>query len=332
MEPSATSSAETIDAQLKMSTVTAQNKTVGRGKMIWYFTLLAAASLIWSAQGTAVKFLDRTMGPIAITFLPFYITTILLVPLLIRKRRATAGAVRPTWSDWGKFALAGVLGQVLAQLGMTWGISRSLASNGAVLNLMIPVITAILASFMLHEKLSALRIASLALGLVGVMLMSVQDLRHVSFLEMKYLVGNGLILVGCFGSSFYNTYCKGLMKRFQEIEILIFSYITASLASIPLLIWVEPFHWSVFGTFDWKSWLAFAFLAILMYGASMLFFFAALEHLDVTVASVSLYLVPIFGVILASVLLAERLSTLAMVGSGIVLVATILIMKYDTSY
>ena len=71
--------------------------------MLWYFTLLAAASLIWSAQGTAVKFLDRNMGPIAITFLPFYITTILLVPLLILKRRANPNAVRPTWSDWGKF-------------------------------------------------------------------------------------------------------------------------------------------------------------------------------------------------------------------------------------
>jgi drug/metabolite transporter (DMT)-like permease len=303
-----------------------------KGRMLGYFTLLAMASLIWSAQGTAVKFLDRHMGPIAITFVPFYITTLLFVPLLVRKRRANPQASRPTWSDWGKFTLAGVPGQVLAQLGMTWGISKSLASNGAVLNLMIPVITAVLASFMLREKLTRLRIVSLAVGLVGVLLMSVQDLRESSFLDMKYIVGNGLILVGCFGSSFYNTYCKGLMRRFQEIEILIFSYITASLASVPLLIWAEPFHWRLFATFDWKSWAAFAFLAILMYGASMLLFFAALEHLDVTVASVSLYLVPIFGVLLAALVLGERLSTLAMAGSGIVLVATVLIMKYDTSY
>jgi drug/metabolite transporter (DMT)-like permease len=272
------------------------------------------------------------MQPIAITFVPFYVTTLLFVPLLIRKRRANPDAARPTWRDWGKFTLAGVVGQVLAQLGMTWGISKSLASNGAVLNLMIPVITAVLASFMLREKLTMLRIVSLAFGLVGVLLMSIQDLRASSLLEMKYIAGNSLILVGCFGSSFYNTYCKGLMRRFQEIEILIFSYITASVASIPLLIWVEPFHWSVFAAFDWKSWAAFAFLAIFMYGASMLFFFAALEHLDVTVASVSLYLVPIFGVLLAAVFLGERLSTLALVGSAIVLAATLLIAKYDTSY
>jgi len=300
--------------------------------MLGYFSLLAAASLIWSAQGTAVKFLDRHMGPIAITFVPFYITTVLFVPLLVRKRRANPDAVRPTWSDWGKFVLAGVGGQVLAQLGMTWGISKSLASNGAVLNLMIPVITAVLASFLLHEKLTLLRVASLAIGLVGVLLMSAEDLRQASFSEMKYIAGNGLILVGTFGSAFYNTYCKGLLRRFQEIEILIFSYITASLASLPLLIWAEPFRLSVFAAFDWKSWAAFAFLAILMYGASMLFFFAALEHLDVTVASVSLYLVPIFGVFLAAVLLGERLGALAMIGSGIVLFATLMIVKYDTSY
>lgn len=300
--------------------------------MAWYFTLLALAALIWSAQGAAVKFLDRQMGPIAITFVPFYITTALFVPLLIRRRRANPRVPRPTWSDWGKFALAGVGGQVLAQLGMTWGIHKSLASNGAVLNLMIPVITAVLASFMLHEKLTLLRTASLGVGLAGVLLMSVQDVRESSFLEMRYLAGNGLILVGCFGSSFYNTYCKGLLRRFPEIEILIFSYITASLASVPLLIWVEPFHWSVFRTFDGKAWAAFAFLAVLMYGASMLLFFAALENLDVTVASVSLYLVPIFGVLVAAVLLGERLSALATVGSGIVLAATILILKYDRSY
>ncbi len=300
--------------------------------MFGYFALLAMASLIWSAQGTAIKFLDRHMGPFAITFVPFYITTLLFVPLLINKRRANPAALRPTWSDWGKFTLAGVVGQVLAQLGMTWGVSLSLASNGAILTLMIPVMTAILASIMLHEKLSLLRIAALAIGLVGVLLMSVPDLRESSFLGGKYVAGNSLILLGCFGSSFYNTYCKGLLRRFQEIEILIFSYIMASIASVPLLIWAEPFHWRVFSALGWQSWAAFAFLAIFMYGASMLFFFAALEHLDVTVASFSIYLIPIFGVLLSAVLLGERLGTLALTGSGIVLVATVLIIKYDTSY
>ena len=163
-----------------------------KGRMLGYFTLLAMASLIWSAQGTAVKFLDRQMGPIAITFVPFYITThpvgAAAHSQAASESQSLSGPPGPIGASSRSPAL---VGQVLAQLGMTWGIYKSLASNGAVLNLMIPVITAVLASFMLHEKLSRLRIASLGIGLVGVLLMSVQDLRESSFLEMKYIAGNG---------------------------------------------------------------------------------------------------------------------------------------------
>ena len=298
----------------------------------WYFFLLALASLMWSGQGTAVKVLDRHLGPIAITFLPFYVTTLLFVPLLLWMRKENPNAPSPSVADWVKFVIAGVAGQVLAQLGMTWGISKSLASNGAILNLLIPVISAVLASLMLKERITLLRVASLTIGLIGVLLMSTPDLRQASFGKMQFLAGNLLILCGCLGSSFYNVYCKGLMQRFTEIEILIFSYITASVASLPLLIWVEPFSFRAFQLFDWQSWAAFAFLALFMYGASMLLFFKALQHLDVTTASASLYLVPVFGVFLAAVLLGERLNVLAIVGTAIVLIATVLIMKYDTSY
>jgi drug/metabolite transporter (DMT)-like permease len=298
----------------------------------WYFLLLALASLMWSGQGTAVKVLDRHLGPIAITFLPFYVTTLLFVPLLFRMKRENPSSRNPSLRDWTKFAIAGVAGQVLAQLGMTWGVSKSLASNGAILNLLIPVISAALASLMLKERITLLRISSLLIGLVGVVLMSVSDWKQASFGDLRFLLGNALILVGCLGSSFYNVYCKGLMQRFTEIEILIFSYITASIASVPLLMWMEPYSFSSFHQFDWQSWTAFAFLALFMYGASMLLFFKALQHLDVTTASASLYLVPVFGVLLAVVLLGERLNTLAIAGAAVVLAATLLIMKYDTSY
>lgn len=303
-----------------------------RRKTVWYFSLLALASLMWSGQGVAVKFLDPHLGPIAITFLPFYLTTILFIPLLLRMRRKHPERPAPSAKDWIGFIIAGVAGQVVAQLGMTWGISLSLASNAAILNLLIPVISAVLASLMLKERLTTLRVGSLAIGLAGVVLLSVGDLQKSSFGSMEFLVGNFLIFGGCLGSSFYNVFCKRLMKKFEEIEILIFSYITASLASIPLLIWVEPFHFRSFEGFDPKSIAAFLFLAFFMYGASMLLFFKALQHLDVTTASMSLYLVPVFGVILAVVLLGERLHMVAILGAAIVLGSTILLVRHEKSY
>jgi len=300
-----------------------------RKSTAWYFLLLALASLMWSGQGTAIKFLDSHLGPIGITFLPFYCTTLLAIPLLIRMRRQRPTAQTPNRRDWVRFIIAGVGGQVLAQLGMTWGISYSLASNGAILNLLIPVISAVLASIMLRERMTPLRILSLLIGLAGVVLMSSGDIQHASFFQSKFFLGNLMIFAGCAGSAFYNVYCKGLLQRFEEIEILIYSYITASIASIPLLIWVEPVPWRNFLSFPLSSWLAFAFLALFMYGASMLLFFKALAHLDVTTASISMYLVPVFGVLLATTMLGERLNLLEVLGAMIVLSATLLIVRYD---
>jgi drug/metabolite transporter (DMT)-like permease len=219
----------------------------------------------------------------------------------------------------------------VAQLGMTWGIRRSSASNGAVLNLLTPVISAVLASVMLAERLSKLRIACLVIGLAGVMLMSVKDLEQSSFLDSGYLIGNLLIMAGCFGSSFYNVYCKGLLTRYGEVEILIYSYIAASLASLPVLVWREPGSLEKLAELNIPAWAAFAFLAVFMYTVSMLLFFYVLEHIPVTVASASLYLVPVFGVLLAVVLLDERMSATAIIGAAVVLTATVLIMRYDAA-
>ena len=307
----------------------------------WYLLLLALANLMWAGQGTAIKILEHPghestprLGPIAITFLPFYVTTLLLIPILVWQRRRNPNSLRPTWNDWWKFAIVGIAGQVLAQLGMTWGVTLSLASNGAILSLLIPVISAVLASAMLGERLSALRVLCLAVGLVGVSMMSAPDFRTSfesgSFVQGHYLGGNLLIVAGCLGSSLYNVYCKGLLTRFGEVEILIFSYITASLASLPLLFWVEPLDLNTLVQLAPNEWLALGFLTVFHYGASMLLFFYVLEHLPVTVASASLYLVPVFGVLFAVTIVGEKLSPLSLLGAAIVLVSTVLIMRYDT--
>jgi drug/metabolite transporter (DMT)-like permease len=51
----------------------------------------------------------------------------------------------------------------------------------------------------------------------------------------------------------------------------------------------------------------------------------------VTVASASLYLVPVFGILIAAIFLGERLTPVAVAGTAVVLLSTIIIMKWDKS-
>jgi drug/metabolite transporter (DMT)-like permease len=259
-----------------------------------YFLLLVLACLMFAGQGTAIKFLNRQLGPVQITFLPFCTATILLIPLLIRARR-NSQARQISWTDWRRFIIAGVGGQVVAQFGIVLGITRSLASNAAILTLLLPVISAVLAAIMLGERITRLRVVAFVIGLAGVLLLSAGSLRESSLLNLHYLTGNLFIVAGLCGSAFYNVYCKGLFARFQQLEVLVFSYIAASLAGLPLVVWAEPFGLDVFRGFGWQSWLSFGYQAIVTYGVAMLVFFRALKHLDVTVASLSLYMLPVDG-------------------------------------
>jgi drug/metabolite transporter (DMT)-like permease len=293
----------------------------------WYFLLLVVACVMFAAQGTAIKFLSWQLRPILVTFLPYYTGTILLIPLLIRARRANS-SIKISGSDWVRFVVAG-LGQVVAQFSFVSGISRSLVSNASILGLLSPVVTALMASLMLRERITRLRIIALLIGLLGVLFLSTDSLRQSTFLSMKYLTGNVLVLVSVAACAFYNVYCKSLFGRFQQVEIVALTAISASILSLPLVLWVNPFHLDVFRSFTLHSWVAFGYQGVIAYCIAMLIFFTALKHLEVTVASISLYLNPVFGVIIAALLLHERLSGLALCGSGIVFLSTLLIMKYD---
>jgi drug/metabolite transporter (DMT)-like permease len=80
-----------------------------------------------------------------------------------------------------------------------------------------------------------------------------------------------------------------------------------------------------------RGWLAFAFLAIVVLGLSMILFFAVLKSLPVTVALASTYMTPLFGVVLAMLLLGERLTATTAIGAILVLGATALVMRSDAA-
>ncbi len=293
------------------------------------FLLLVLACLMFAGQGIAIKSLGGQLGPVQITFLPFCAATVLLIPLLVRARRKNPQARPISAADWRSFVIAGVAGQFVTQFGMVSGITRSLASNAAVLTLLLPVISALLAAILLGERITRLRVVALLIGLAGVLFLSAGNLGESAFLELRYLQGNLLILIAVCGSAFYNVYCKGLFQRFEPLEVLVCSYLTASAAGLCLLLWVDPPRLDAFRALSWKSWCALAYQACITYGLAMLLFFAALRRLDVTVASLSLYLLPAFGVLLAAIFLGERLSGVAIVGSAVVLVSTLLIVRFD---
>ncbi len=301
----------------------------GRAGRLRDWGLLLFCNLTWASQFALVKLVQERLGPVFTTFVPMLVATVVLVPIVRLEQRARGGASPVRWRDVGEFALVGVLGQVAAQLFVTWGTGRSLASNAALLQLALPAVTALIAFLVLGERMTRLRWVGFALALAGVLQCSGVDWRELDLSNRRFLRGNLLVLGGVAGSSFYNVYSKRLLKRYTPLEVLLYSYYAVIVVLLPLALLVEPDGLGRLLHAGAAPWIGLGLLAFFQHALSMVVFLSVLTRLDATQAALTNYLIPFFGVLLAWALLGEVLTLPMMIGGALVLASTLLVTAYE---
>ena len=292
------------------------------------FVVLVLVNLMWAFQFSGAKIATERLGPITVTFIPLAISTALFAPF-VRLGRGTRKRLRFTPVLARDLILAGTLGVTAAQLGLTWGVQHSLASNASVITLTIPVLTAFMAVALLGEKMTAVRWLSFLLAIVGVLLVSDIDWRSVEIFKGRYLIGNGLIFISCLGSAFYNTYSKKLLEILTPVELLIYSFLVSDLILLVLILILEPPSLSTLISLGPRVWVSLVTIAIFSLSVSMALFFWVIERIDVTQASVSIYLLPVFGVFLSTIVVNEKVTPQLIGGGLLVFMGTFLITVYE---
>jgi drug/metabolite transporter (DMT)-like permease len=291
--------------------------------------LLILCNLIWASQFVLAKLVQEEMGPIFATLLPMALATACLIPLVRRQQRSRRHGPRVSAADVARFGVIGVFGQVVAQLGVTWGVGLAPASNAALLTLTLPIATAVIAYLLLGERMTVVRWLSFALAVAGVLQCSGIDWNDLRFASRGVLTGNVLIMLGILGSAFYNVYGKKLLDRYSPLEVLLYSYYAVLVCLVPLTLCLEPASFHSMMSFGPKVWLGIFLLAGFQYFLSMILFLTVLTRLDAVQAGLSNYLIPVFGVLIAAMVLGERITARMAVGGLVVLGSTLLITVYE---
>jgi drug/metabolite transporter (DMT)-like permease len=303
-----------------------------QGRSTRYFLLLVLVNLMWAFQYTGARIATRKLGPITVTLLPMAMATFLLSLLLLSRQGRESGKIPRERGSFGRqllgFVILGIVGCFVGQFCLTSGVKRSLASNASVITLVIPVLTAFLATLLVGEKMSRLLWISFALAILGVLLVSDVDWRTVHIFRGKYLAGNVLILVGCFGSAFYNAFSKRLLRTFTPLEVLVYSYIVAGVALFTAMLAREPAWWQQLASAGFAVWLSLGMIAFLCLTSAMLLFFWVIKRIDLTQAALSIYLLPVFGVLISTITLKEKIRWQLLAGGMLVFLGAFLATKY----
>jgi drug/metabolite transporter (DMT)-like permease len=294
-----------------------------------HLALLGLVNLFWAAQYPAYKVASEHMGVATLNLWTFVFATLCLLPFLARERRIRPAAIsKRRKHDVWRFLLLSVAGILPPSVMLAWGIARSNAANGSILSMTIPVLMTVMGVVMLKEKLTYPRIFGLFLGLAGTLLISTDDLRHASF-QPDLLVGNVVIFLAGLGAAFYNAYSKELLTRYSELELLVYSDALGALCcGLISLLFERPSLFGIAG-YPLSAWLSVLVLGTLSWGLAMVLWMRVLSQLDLSQISVSVYLLPVFGVALAILTLHEQIKLQQIAGGALVIVGTIALTVFD---
>lgn len=271
--------------------------------------LLAAVLMGGSYVGSKLALQDFT--PMAVLALRFVVGG----PLLVAAYGPELRRLKGQGHLFGLLAFAALVG-VASQLIFLVGLAHTTASNSALLISTSPMWTTLLAATLGQDRLHRHTLAGVLVGFAGVMLIVGQGAE----VGGSRLLGDGLTLLSALtfsaGTVALGWVVPAIGPRACTCVIGVFSVVVGVLFAFPVLA-VQPWHES-----RPESWAGLVYTVL---GAYVLFQVAwnrGIQQVGPTQAMLYSYLPPVFGILLAALLLGERLAGIQLVG-GLVVVAGI---------
>lgn len=265
-----------------------------------YLPLMVVTTIIWGAAFPISKSGLGDVPAATFAFVRFVIAGAILVPLVFVLRKG----FHISRADWPKVALAGILGFVVIQLGQNWGLSKSPASDIAILTTTEPVSIALLAAYFLKEKPAPLFWVGLALSLTGVL--TVIGINPLTLFAPSTgpseggnrLLGDLLFLGGTLGFAGYNVLNRGLSKRIDGLEFTSGAVAVGVLGLLPFAL-IEIFAGTAPINFTGRAWAGILFTALLVTVFGFLALSWSLKRVTAARVALLFYLQPLSGVIIS---------------------------------
>lgn len=266
---------------------------------------------IWGSAFSVTKAAITEVPPVLIAFLRFALAAAILLPLT-RFRRAPSP--RMAKQQWGWVAAMGLCGFTLFQAGSNIAQTYTTATQAAIIQSIIPVLTAILAAVVLREQPSIRRVAGIALSLIGVF--AVVLVASPSERARNPLLG-GAIMLGAVGMwAIYTVLAKRLAGA-DVLDVTAYSTAFGALFLLPLAL-IES-DGPVLPAISARGWLSIVYLGVLSSATANLLYNRALIHLDANQTATFINLVPIVGVAVAVLFLGEPLIGWQLAGAAVTL-------------
>ncbi len=267
--------------------------------------VIASVILCWAYSPIGVHMGLHSYSPGQLALLRFLIASVFMGGVAL-----VMGIGRPRLRDFPWLLVLGFFGVFLHHTSLNYGQQWVTAAASSVLAQSAPLFSVLIAFFCLKERVSAWRWACVLLGLLGVMVVIWGD-QGLGEIDPRGL----LILLAAVSWSVYFALQKHYAHRYSPLTMACYMVwagtlmLCVNLPGLPAAVVQAPLAENV----------AVLVLGIFPSALAYLAWGYVLKHVQVSRASVAMYLIPPVAMVMAATLLGEHIALQVMLGGVIVL-------------
>src|SRR5712691_4917263 len=261
---------------------------------------------VWGLAWPVGRLLATNLPPVSIAAIRYAI----VIPVLFAILWFREGSFKIERSWIPTLVVMGVLNTTLYQIFFLYGVKYAAASDDSLVIGIGPVLIAIMASFVLNERVTKTKSLGFISGLAGIGVISVLS-PNTDVLNRP--LGIGRVLGGAIAYAIYTVTLRRFVAANRSDNT------SPTLSSLGILAWISLFGWLFLiplslleapWTYSWGpvSWLGILYLALLSTVVGYFFYVEGVSKIGAGRAAIFGNLVPVFGVITSVLLLPENLS------------------------
>jgi drug/metabolite transporter (DMT)-like permease len=276
--------------------------TIKKSEWLAYL-LLILTTLFWGGNFVVGRAVHADIPPIALAWWRWLVALIIILPFVIRPLWQARSVLLDNWKLLALMSLLGVTGfNTLVYLGL-----QSLPASNAILLLSACPIFILGFSWVLYkERVNSLQIAGMLVSLIGIWVLVSKGSPLDLLTQLGAGSGNLWILSAVICWALYSAL---LRRRPPGLPGMAFFGLTVVLGWLFLTPFYLHEHWVLERTlaFNKTSFLSIGYVALFASIAAFLFWNKGVEILTPNRAGYFIHLIPVWGILLASVFLSERL-------------------------
>ena len=273
----------------------------------------ALTVLCWASAFPAIRIAVGGYTPVEIAFLRALSATVVLGVIGFTQRMAL-----PKVRDLPAFAALGLIGHSLYTAVLSQGQARVPAAMASFLVASAPVWMVLIGRLLGAARIPRLALIGLVVSMLGVLLITIGRMGSFRINASALIVVGAAIL-----QAIYSLGQRPLLKRYSGLQVVTFSAFFA-------LVCFLPFGWSAImhsGQVTTSQLVSALFLGIIPTSLGYWAWAETNRHLPVEVAGAFLYLVPAVVLLLAWLILGERIAISSLMGGVLVVAGVVLVQR-----